>query len=76
MRDWIQGSSEWLSIGQISNGNSYGISENLMFSFPSLCSNGVYEKIADVNISDVLNDYIKITEQELIQERDSVLDLL
>tara|TARA_A100001015_G_scaffold125854_2_gene139492 strand:+ start:77 stop:1051 length:975 start_codon:yes stop_codon:yes gene_type:complete len=76
MRDWIQGSNEWLSIGQISNGNSYGISENLMFSFPSLCSNGVYEKIADVNISDVLNDYIKITEQELIQERDSVLDLL
>lgn len=76
MRDWIQGSSEWLSIGQISNGNSYGISENLMFSFPSLCSNGVYEKIADINISDVLNDYIKITQQELIQERDSVLDLL
>ena len=76
MRDWAQGSSEWLSIGQISNGNSYGISENLMFSFPSLCSNGVYEKITDVNISDVLNDYIKITEQELIQERDSVLDLL
>ena len=76
MRDWAQGSSEWLSIGQISNGNSYGISDNLMFSFPSLCSNGVYEKIADVNMSDVLNDYIKITEQELIQERDSVLDLL
>ena len=76
MRDWAQGSSEWLSIGQISNGNSYGISENLMFSFPSLCSNGDYEKIADVNMSDVLNDYIKITEQELIQERDSVLDLL
>ena len=76
MRDWAQGSSEWLSIGQISNGNSYGISENLMFSFPSLCLNGVYEKIADVNMSDVLNDYIKITEQELIQERDSVLDLL
>ena len=47
-----------------------------MFSFPSVCSNGVYERIADVNMHDVLNDYIKITEQELIQERDSVLDLL
>ena len=76
MRDWALGSDEWLSIGQISNGNSYGISENLMFSFPSVCSNGVYERIADVNMHDVLNDYIKITEQELIQERDSVLDLL
>ena len=76
MRDWALGSTDWLSIGQISDGNSYGISENLMFSFPSLCSNGVYEKISDINMSDVLNDYIKITEQELIQERDSVLDLL
>ncbi len=76
MRDWALGSNDWLSIGQISNGNSYGISENLMFSFPSVCSNGVYERIADVNMPDVLNDYIKITEQELIQERDSVLDLL
>ena len=25
MRDWALGSDEWLSIGQISNGNSYGI---------------------------------------------------
>jgi len=76
MRDWALGSNDWLSIGQISNGNLYGISENLIFSFPSVCSNGVYERIADVNMHDVLNDYIKITEQELIQERDSVLDLL
>ena len=76
MRDWALGNSDWLSIGQISNGNSYGISENLMFSFPSLCSNGVYKKIEDVNIPEVLNNYIKTTEQELIQERDSVLDLL
>ena len=28
------------------------------------------------SMSEKLNDYIKITEQELIQERDSVLDLL
>ena len=76
MRDWILGSNDWLSIGQISNGNTYGISENLMFSFPSLCSNESYERITNVSMSDALNDYIKITEQELIQERDSVLDLL
>ena len=76
MRDWVLGSNDWLSIGQISNGNAYGISENLMFSFPSLCSNESYERITNVSMSDALHDYIKITEQELIQERDSVLDLL
>ena len=76
MRDWVLSANDWLSIGQISNGNSYGISDDLMFSFPSICSNGNYEKIEDVSMSEKLNDYIKITEKELIQERDSVLDLL
>ena len=76
MRDWALGNDDWLSIGQISNNNPFGISDNLMFSFPSICSNESYEMIKDIDMSEKLNDYIKITEQELIQERDSVLDLL
>ncbi len=76
MRDWVFGNNDWLSIGQISNNNPFGISDNLMFSFPSICSNESYKMIKDINMSEKLNDYIKITEQELIQERDSVLDLL
>jgi hypothetical protein len=47
-----------------------------MFSFPSICNEGSYEMIKDIEMSEILNDYIKITEKELIQERDSVLDLL
>ena len=38
MRDWAAGSSDWLSIGQISNNNTFGITNNIMFSFPSRCS--------------------------------------
>lgn len=76
MRDWALGANDWLSIGQISNDNPFGISDNLMFSFPSICKNGSYEFIKNINMSEKLNDYIKVTEQELIQERDSVLDLL
>ena len=76
MRDWVFGNNDWLSIGQISNNNPFGISDNLMFSFPSICSNESYKMIKDISMSEKLNDYIKITEQELIQERDSVLDLL
>ena len=76
MRDWVLGNNDWLSIGQISNGNPFGISENLMFSFPSVCSNGSYSIIGNLAISEVLKDYIKTTENELLNERDSVLDLL
>jgi len=52
------------------------ISEDIMFSFPSICNEGSYEMIKNIEMSEILNDYIKITEKELIQERDSVLDLL
>jgi malate dehydrogenase len=76
MRDWVLGNNDWLSISQISNNNPFNISDNLMFSFPSRCSNGVYEMIKDIEMSETLDEYIKTTEKELIQERDSVLDLL
>ena len=76
MRDWVLGNNDWLSIGQISNNNPFNISDNLMFSFPSRCSNGVYEMIKNIEMSETLDEYIKTTEKELIQERDSVLDLL
>ena len=76
MRDWVSGNNDWLSIGQISNSNPFNISEDIMFSFPSICNEGSYEMIKDIEMSEILNDYIKITEKELIQERDSVLNLL
>ena len=76
MRDWVSGNNDWLSIGQISNSNPFNISEDVMFSFPSICNEGSYEMIKNIDMSEILNDYIKITEKELIQERDSVLDLL
>jgi malate dehydrogenase len=76
MRDWVSGNDDWLSIGQISNSNPFNISEDIMFSFPSICNEGSYDMIKNIEMSEILNDYIKITEKELIQERDSVLDLL
>ena len=76
MRDWVLGNNDWLSIGQISNGNPFNISEDLMFSFPSVCSNGTYDMVSDIEMSEILNDYMQATEKELLKERDSVLDLL
>ena len=76
MRDWAAGSSDWLSIGQISNNNTFGITNNIMFSFPSRCSGGVFEIVNELEMSDSIESLIKKTESELVQERDSVLELL
>ena len=76
MRDWASGNSDWLSIGQISNGNIFGITENIFFSFPSRCSNGIYEIVSDMEMNKSIQDFITNTEKELVDERDSVLDLL
>tara|TARA_Y100000768_G_scaffold100895_1_gene73737 strand:+ start:1185 stop:2159 length:975 start_codon:yes stop_codon:yes gene_type:complete len=76
MKDWASGNSDWLSIGQISNGNIFGITENIFFSFPSRCSNGIYEIVSDMEMNKSIQDFITNTEKELVDERDSVLDLL
>ena len=62
MRDWVSGNNDWLSIGQISNSNPFNISEDIMFSFPSICNEGSYEMIKNIEMSEILNDYIKITD--------------
>tara|TARA_B100000575_G_scaffold277671_1_gene264205 strand:- start:451 stop:1428 length:978 start_codon:yes stop_codon:yes gene_type:complete len=76
MRDWTSGNSDWLSIGQISNNNPFGISEDIIFSFPSRCSNGIFEMVTDMEISKSIQSLVEKTEKELIEERDSVLELL
>jgi malate dehydrogenase len=61
---------KWFSTAVLSNGNPYGISENLIFSFPCRSKgNGEYEIVKDLKWNDFLREKIKISEQELIDER-------
>lgn len=72
MRDLIYPTPEglWYSSGVISNGNPYGIEENLIFSFPCRTkSDGTYEIVKDVPWNEFLKQKIKITEKELLEER-------
>ena len=59
------------SVALSSKGNGYGIDEDLIFSFP--CKGG--EIIEGVEWDDYLREKIKLSEQELIQEREAVHDL-
>lgn len=67
---------ECFSLGVCSDNNPYGISSNLIFSFPCRSQgNGDFEIIADFTINDFLKEKIKETENELIEERDAVTEM-
>jgi len=68
---------QWFSSGVCSDGNSYGIPENLIFSFPCRSKgDGNYEIVKDVPSNDFLREKIKLSERELLEERELVKDKL
>lgn len=70
-------SDQWFSSGVCSDHNSYGIEEDLIFSFPcSSKGNGDYEIVDNLAWNDFIEEKIRMTEKELIKERDAVKDLL
>ena len=77
MRNWALGTpgDDWVSMGIYSDG-SYGIAEGLIYSFPCRCSNGDWEIVQGLEISDFSRTKMQATEQELSEERDAVQHLL
>jgi malate dehydrogenase len=76
MRSWAMGSNgQWVSMGVYSAGNSYGIDEDIMYSFPIVCENGEWKEIPGMAISDFSRGMMQTTEKELIGERDAIAHL-
>ena len=62
-------------MGVYSDG-SYGITEGLIYSFPVRCKDGDWSIVNDISINDFSKKKMKLTEVELIEERDAVSHLL
>lgn len=76
IRDWVSGSSgEWLSMAVPSDG-SYGIPEQLMYSFPVTTQNGEYSIVQGLEIDAFSRERLNATQLELEQERDAIASLL
>ena len=77
IRTWMQGTQDgdWTSMA-ISSDGSYGISSGLIYSYPVICRNGGYEIVQDLEINAYSKEKMEITENELIEERDAIRDLL
>lgn len=67
---------EWFSVGLFSNGNGYGIKDDLIFSFPCRLKNGKVEIVKNVPWDPFLKEKIALTEKELLDEREMVSHLL
>lgn len=77
MRSWALGSNgQWVSMGIPSAGNTYGIDEDIMYSFPQICEGGEYKTVEGLEISDFSRERMKATEQELLEEKAAIADLL
>jgi malate dehydrogenase len=77
MRDWVLGTDgRWVSMGVHSAGNSYGIDEDIIFSFPIVCENGQWKEISGLQVSDFSRDRLTATQDELLQEKAAIADLL
>jgi len=75
VRDWVLGTSEWVSMGIPSDG-SYGIPEGLMFGFPCTCSGGKFTIVKGLDHNDFAKGKIAATQKELQEERAAIAHLL
>jgi malate/lactate dehydrogenase len=63
-------------MGVTSNGNPYGVPENLVFSFPVTTNKGEWEIVKRLKVDEYSQKKIDITTKELIEERSAIDHLL
>ena len=59
-----------------STGNPYGVPDNLMYSFPVEIKDGKWKIKEGLAIDDFSSEKMKITANELIEERDSAMGVV
>lgn len=68
---------QWFSAAVPSSGQQYGVPKGLIFSFPLRADGkGGYEVVETIELSDFGKSRLKVTIDELLEERDVVKDLL
>jgi len=77
LRDWINGTSgRWVSMAVNSTGNTYGIPEGLIYSFPVTCEGGKWTMVNGVAVSDFSREKLVATANELAEERKMAFEFL
>lgn len=75
VREWVCGTPEGTvsSMAVISDGNSYGVPSDLIYSFPCICKNGEWTIVNGLEVDDYSRGLMEATAKELIEERTMAL---
>lgn len=67
---------DWHSVAVYSQGNPYGVDQDLLFSFPIRTkADGSWEMVEGLSLSDYAKGKVAATENELLEEKEAVADL-
>jgi malate dehydrogenase len=77
VHDWALGTTgdDWVSMAVASDG-SYGVAPGIVYSYPVRCVRGDYQIVQGLEIDDFGREKMAFTENELLEERAGVADLL
>ncbi|KAG2441364.1 hypothetical protein HYH02_009955 [Chlamydomonas schloesseri] len=77
VRDWVRGTpaGAWTSMGVVSDG-SYGVQAGLVYSYPVTCAGGKWKVVQGLSIDGPSRERLRVTEAELVEERDLALQCL
>ncbi|MDC2963415.1 malate dehydrogenase [Gammaproteobacteria bacterium] len=76
MKSWNHGTDGQIVSMAVHSDGSYGIEPGLIYSFPCVCEDGRWEIVQGLEIDTYGREKMKLTEAELIEERDAVAHLL
>jgi malate dehydrogenase len=77
MRSWLYGTpaGDWVSMAVLSDGG-YGIADGLVCSYPVTVAHGDYAIVPDLSMSEFSRERMRLTEAEMLAEREMVRHLL
>jgi malate dehydrogenase len=77
VRDWTSGTAEgdWVSMA-IPSAGEYGVTKGLIYSYPVTVRDGAATIVEGLTIDDGVRSRMRVTEDELIAEREAVAHLL
>ncbi|XP_062972049.1 malate dehydrogenase, cytoplasmic isoform X2 [Elgaria multicarinata webbii] len=67
---------EFISMGVISDGNSYAVPEDLIYSFPVVIKNKTWKFVEGLPINDFSREKMDATAKELTEERETAVEFL
>uniref|UniRef100_A0A7S4B7V8 Lactate/malate dehydrogenase C-terminal domain-containing protein n=2 Tax=Chrysotila carterae TaxID=13221 RepID=A0A7S4B7V8_CHRCT len=68
MRDWVLGTDKVVSMAVDSTGNTYGVPDGLIYSFPVTCKDGEWTIVNGLPIDDFSRAKMDATAAELVEE--------